>query len=353
MKSAQSSGSDPRFWRDRAVFVTGATGLLGSWLVPELVKRGANVVALVRDGSPRSPLVRDGWLNRIACVRGSLTEDGLVRRALAEYSVDTVFHLGAQTLVGVAKVDPLGTLEANVRGTWMLLEAARQTGVRQVLVASSDKAYGDSLNLPYREDHPLQGRFPYDVSKSCTDLVTTMYARTFGLRAAIVRCGNLFGGGDLNFSRLIPGVILATLRGESFLIRSDGQFVRDFLYVEDAADAYLRLAERLAADDSLAGEAFNFGLELRPTMLDLAGKVLQMMGRPDLRPVVQNIATAEIREQYLDAGKARARLGWAPRYGMDEGLRRTIDWYRDYLKDETREGQRSQPKVGVAMETAK
>lgn len=353
MKSAQSSGPDPRFWRDRAVFVTGATGLLGSWLVPELVKRGANVVALVRDGSPRSPLVRDGWLNRIACVRGSLTEDGLVRRALAEYSIDTVFHLGAQTLVGVAKVDPLGTLEANVRGTWMLLEAARQADVRQVLVASSDKAYGDSLNLPYREDHPLQGRFPYDVSKSCTDLVTTMYARTFGLRAAIVRCGNLFGGGDLNFSRLIPGVILATLRGESFLIRSDGQFVRDFLYVEDAADAYLRLAERLAADDSLAGEAFNFGLELRPTMLDLAGKVLQMMGCPDLRPVVQNIATAEIREQYLDAGKARARLGWAPRYGMDEGLRRTIDWYRDYLKDETREGQRAQPKVGVAMETAK
>jgi CDP-glucose 4,6-dehydratase len=343
----------PDFWRDRPVFVTGATGLLGGWLVPELVKRGAEVVALVRDGAPRSRLARDGWLERIERVHGSLTDEGLVRRALAEYSIDTVFHLGAQTLVGVAKADPVGTLEANVRGTWMLLEAARQTGVRQVVVASSDKAYGDSDRLPYREDHPLQGRFPYDVSKSCTDLVTTMYARTFGLRAAIARCGNLFGGGDLNFSRLIPGVVVATLRGERFLIRSDGKFVRDFLYVEDAADAYLRLAERLAGDESLAGEAFNFGLELRPTMLELVEKVLETMERKDLRPVVQNVASAEIREQYLDAGKARERLGWSPRYGMDEGLRRTIAWYRDYLSHEIREGHRAQAKPGVAMEATK
>jgi CDP-glucose 4,6-dehydratase len=314
--------------------VTGATGLLGSWLVPELARRGAMVVALVRDGSPRSRLVRDGWLSRIVTVHGSLSDDGLLRRAFAEYSIDTVFHLGAQTIVGVAKVDPVGTLEANVRGTWLLLEAARQAGVKQVLVASSDKAYGDSPNLPYREDHPLQGRFPYDVSKSCTDLITTMYARTFKQRAAIVRCGNIFGGGDLNFSRLIPGVILATVRGEPFEIRSDGKFVRDFLYVEDAADAYVSLAERLAADESLAGEAFNFGLELKPTMLDLALKILAMMGRADLKPVVRNIASAEIREQYLDASKARKVLGWSPRYGMDEGLRRTIAWYREFLEEE-------------------
>jgi len=307
--------------------------LLGSWVVPELVRRGAHVVALVRDGVPRGLLVRDGWLDRVATVRGSLADDGLMLRAFAEYSIDTVFHLGAQTLVGVAKVDPVGTLEANVRGTWILLDAARRAGVKQVLVASSDKAYGDSPNLPYREDHPLQGRFPYDVSKSCTDLVTTMYARTFGLRTAIVRCGNLFGGGDLNFSRLIPGAIRATLNGEPFLIRSDGKFVRDFLYVEDAAEAYLALAERLAADESLAGEAFNFGLEMRPTMLELVEKILAMMGRADLRPVVQNIASAEIREQYLDAGKARTRLGWKPRFGMDEGLRRTIEWYREFLAE--------------------
>lgn len=316
--------------------MTGATGLLGSWLVPELVQRGASVVALVRDGAPRSRLVRDGWLERIATVQGSLTDEGLVRRTLAEYAIDSVFHLGAQTLVGVAKLDPVGTLEANVRGTWMLLEAARQCNVKQVLVASSDKAYGDSDRLPYREDHPLQGRFPYDVSKSCADLVTTMFARTYGLRAAVVRCGNLFGGGDLNFSRLIPGVILATLKGENFLIRSDGKYVRDFLYVEDAADAYITLAEKLAADPALAGEAFNFGLELRPTMLELAEKVLAMMGRPDLRPVVQNVASAEIREQYLDARKARERLDWHPRHGMDEGLRRTIDWYRKFLAEDDR-----------------
>jgi CDP-glucose 4,6-dehydratase len=292
------------------------------------------VVALVRDGSPRSRLVREGWLSRIVTVHGSLSDEGLVKRAFAEYSIDTVFHLGAQTLVGVAKVDPVGTLEANVRGTYLLLDAARQANVKQVLVASSDKAYGDSPNLPYKEDHPLQGRFPYDVSKSCTDLITTMYARTFGLRAAIVRCGNIFGGGDLNFSRLIPGVILATVRNEPFEIRSDGKFVRDFLYVEDAADAYIHLAERLAADPALAGEAFNFGLELKPTMLELTEKVLAMMGRPDLKPVVRNIASAEIREQYLDAGKARKVLGWKPSHGMDEGLRRTIAWYRDFLNDE-------------------
>jgi CDP-glucose 4,6-dehydratase len=322
------------FWKSRPVLVTGATGLLGSWLVPELVNRGAQVVALVRDGSPRSRLVSDGWIDRIAVVRGGLTDEGVVRRALAEYEIDTVFHLGAQTIVGVAKKDPVGTLEANVRGTWMLLEATRQCNVPRVLVASSDKAYGDSDRLPYREDHPLQGRFPYDVSKSCTDLITTMYARTYGLGAVVARCGNLFGGGDLNFSRLIPGAIAATIRGEAFRIRSDGKFVRDFLYVEDAADAYLTLAQRLSADPSLAGEAFNFGLELRPTMLELVDKVLDMMGRADLRPVVENVASAEIREQYLDASKARKLLAWTPRHGMDEGLRRTIDWYRRFFAGE-------------------
>lgn len=319
------------FWSQRSVLVTGATGFLGSWLVPALVRRGASVVALVRDGAPRSLLVRDGWLDRVETVRGSLTDEGLLRRALAEYSVETVFHLGAQALVGVAKSDPTGTLETNIRGTWMLLEAARQCGVGQVIVASSDKAYGASDHLPYREDHPLRGLYPYDVSKSCTDLLTTMYTRTFALPTGVVRCGNLFGGGDLNFSRLIPGVIQATLRNEPFVIRSDGQFIRDFIYVEDAAEAYLLLAERLAGDAALAGEAFNFGLGLRLTMLDLTEKILAMMGRSELRPVILNQASSEIREQYLDAAKARRVLDWSPRYQMDEGLRRTIAWYRDFL----------------------
>lgn len=319
------------FWSQRSVLVTGATGFLGSWLVPALLRRGASVVALVRDGAPRSLLVRDGWLERVETVRGSLTDEGLLRRALAEYSVETVFHLGAQALVGVAKSDPTGTLDTNIRGTWLLLEAARQCGVGQVIVASSDKAYGASDHLPYREDHPLRGLYPYDVSKSCTDLLTTMYARTFALPTGVVRCGNLFGGGDLNFSRLIPGVVQATLRNKPFVIRSDGQFIRDFIYVEDAAEAYLLLAERLAGDAALAGEAFNFGLGLRLTMLDLTEKILAMMGRSELRPVILNQASSEIREQYLDAAKARRVLDWSPRYQMDEGLRRTIAWYRDFL----------------------
>ncbi len=316
------------FWKGRSVLVTGATGLLGSWLVPALHARGADVCVLVRDSLPRSILVQDGWLGRVNVVRGSLTDEGVLRRAFAEYGVRTVFHLAAQTLVGVAKLDPVGTLEANVRGSWMLLEAARQAKVGEVIVASSDKAYGDSDRLPYFEDHPLRGRFPYDCSKSCTDLITSMYAHSFGLRTAIARCGNLFGGGDLNTSRLIPGAILATLKNQRFQIRSDGLFVRDFLYVEDAALAYLQLAEHLAADAELGGQAFNFGLELRPTMLEITRKVLALMGRADLEPVVLNVASAEIREQTLDAGKARRELGWAPTFGMDEGLVRTIDWYR-------------------------
>lgn len=324
-------GEGRDFWSGRPVLVTGATGLLGSWLVPELVRRGAEVVALVRDGAPRSILVRDGWLAKIATVQGSLTQEEVLNRAMADYAIDTVFHLGAQTQVGVAKVDPVGTLEANVRGTWLLLEAARRCGVRRVLVASSDKAYGVAERLPYREEDPLRGCFPYDVSKSCTDLVTTMYARTYGLHAAIARCGNLFGGGDLNFGRLIPGVIQATLRGENFVIRSDGKYVRDFLYIEDAVAAYVHLAECLESDASLAGEAFNFGLGLRPTMLELTESILELMGRGDLRPVVQNVASAEIREQYLDAEKARVRLGWVPQFGMEEGLRRTIRWYQSFL----------------------
>lgn len=320
------------FWQGRPTVVTGATGLLGSWLVPALHQRGAEVTVLVRDALPRSLLVADGWLDKVNVVRGSLTDESLLRRVLAEYGVQTVFHLGAQTLVGVAKVDPLGTLEANVRGTWLLLEAARQARVPQVIVASSDKAYGDSEQLPYREDYPLRGRFPYDCSKSCADLISSMYAQTYGLGVAIARCGNLFGGGDLNFSRLIPGVIMATLRGQPFQIRSDGLFMRDFLYVEDAVQAYLELAHALARDTTLGGQAFNFGLELRPTMLELTHKVLQIMGRPDLQPQVLNVASSEIREQTLDAGKARSVLGWSARHGMDEGLRRTVDWYTRHFE---------------------
>jgi len=327
MMSTHKSG----FWSGRSVFVSGASGLLGGWLVKELLERGADVTALIRDGAPKSMLFREGWINRVNTVSGGLQDIALLRRAMSEYAVDTVFHLAAQTIVGVAKVDPIATLEANVQGTWNVLEAARQTHVKQIVVASSDKAYGASDELPYREDHPLQGRYPYDVSKSCADLISRMYASTYGLPAVIARCANLFGGGDLNFSRTIPGAILATLQGQQSLIRSDGKFVRDFLYVKDAAKAYMSLAEKLAGNAGLAGEAFNFGLEIRLTVLELVDNVLTMMHGEHLEPIVQNIASSEIREQYLSAEKARHMLDWTPQYTLQDGLRETIEWYREFF----------------------
>ncbi len=318
-------------WAGRTALVTGATGFLGGWLVKELAARGASVVALMRDHEPRSMLVSEGWLDRISAVHGSLDSLDLLRRTICEYEVDTVFHLGAQTLVGVGKKDPVGTLECNVRGTWNVLDAARQAGsVRRIIVASSDKAYGTSHELPYRESYALQGEYPYDVSKSCADLICRMYALTYELPVAVTRCGNLFGGGDLNFSRTIPGLVLATLKDERFLIRSDGLFVRDFLYVRDAADAYLCLAEKMDDDPSLVGEAFNFSLEIKLTVLDIVEKVLDMMGRKDLEPIIQNIASSEVREQYMVAGKSRERLGWSPKYGLDKGIEETIRWYTDF-----------------------
>jgi|SRR5579871_3193369 len=321
------------FWQERMVFVTGGTGLMGGWLIKALRLEGADVVALVRDNSPRSMLVREGILEQLTTVSGCLEDLPLLRRTLAEYSIDTVFHLAAQPLVGVAKVDPVGTLRANVMGTWNLLEACRQTNVKRVVVASSDKAYGDNENLPYLETHPLQGRFPYDVSKSCADLISRMYAETYGMQVGILRCGNLFGGGDLNFSRTIPGVIRSTLRGERFVIRSDGKFVRDFLYVKDAAAAYLLVAQKLAERVAVPGEAYNFGLGLRLTVLDIVHNVLAKMGQISLEPIIQNTASAEIREQYLDASKAANKLGWKPLYSLDQALDETIAWYQEFCAD--------------------
>lgn len=322
------------YWRGKTVFVTGATGLMGSWLVKSLLNNEAEVVALVRDQAPNSMLVREGLLQRIAFVTGDLETLPTLQRAIAEYQPHTVFHLAAQPLVQVAKLDPVGTLRANVQGTWNVLEACRLAGNKSnVVVASSDKAYGSNLNLPYLETFPLQGRYPYDVSKSCADLITQMYAATYGLKTAIARCGNLFGGGDLNFSRTIPGVIQATLAGKRFVVRSDGKFVRDFLYVKDAADSYLALGEHLAEDDpSIAGQAFNFSLGGRFTVLEIVSMVLRYMGRVDLEPVIENNASSEIREQYLDSSKARERLGWSPQYSMEDGLKETIEWYRSELE---------------------
>ena len=323
------------------MFVTGGSGLLGTWLIPALVRRGAEVATLVRDGSQRSAMFQNQWPDTVGRVQGTVTDYGLIKSVIVDHSVDTIFHLAAQSLVGVAEQDPAGTLDVNVRGTWTILEASRVTRQCQVLVASSGKAYGESASVPYKEDYPLRGNYPYDVSKSCVDLISTMYATAYGLRTGIMRCGNLFGGGDLNFSRSIPGVILATLRGKPFVIRSDGKAIRDYLYVEDAVDAYLLLAERLAEDDSLRGQAFNFGLEQRLTVLEIAEAVLRISGFEDLKPIVLGTGPRESQERCLSTEKARRVLRWSPRYGMEEGLHNSIRWYAEYLTHLDREHSRS------------
>lgn len=334
------------FWRGRPTFVTGASGLMGGWVVRRLLEAGAEVIVLQRDRVPTSMLIREGLCDRVCTVHGAVEDFALLRRSMAEYSVDTIFHLAAQPLVGVAKRDPMSTLEINVRGTWNVLEAARLTGVKNTVVASSDKAYGESHDLPYLETHRIEARYPYDVSKSCADLISQMYAATYGQGVCIARCANLFGGGDLNFSRTIPGAIQATYKREPFVIRSDGTFVRDFIYVKDAADGYLRIAEKLAADPRLAGEAFNLSLEVRVNVLEVADMVLRLMGRSDLRPVILNQASSEIREQYMVCRKAREVLAWAPAYSMEEGLRETIAWYTAYF-DSLSEPERAEAAVSV------
>ncbi|MDE3164694.1 MAG: NAD-dependent epimerase/dehydratase family protein [Acidobacteriota bacterium] len=318
------------FWAGRSVFVTGASGFLGGWVVRRLLAEGAEVSVLVRDGSPRSMLVGEGDIGRTMTVHGSLEDGGLLRRAMGEYAVDTVLHLGAQPIVGVAKVNPVGTFEANIVGTYNVLDAARVNRVRQVIVASSDKAYGQADSLPYKEDTPLKGAFPYDCSKSCADLLAQCYHATYDMRVSVVRCANLFGGGDLNFSRTIPGAIKATLADQPFVIRSDGKFIRDFLYVKDAADAYLYLAEALSGGAPQG--AYNFSLEVQWSVLDCANAVLSLMGRSGLTPQILNQASAEIRNQYMDCSKARTVLGWSPAYTMEQGLAETIEWYRDYFR---------------------
>ena len=319
------------FWRDRPVLVTGGTGLVGSWVVRRLVQLEAEVVCLVRDWVPRSELVRGGLIERVTVVRGDVRDQALLERALGEHEIATVIHLAAQTIVGIANRNPVSTFATNIEGTWALLEACRRSPlVKQIVVASSDKAYGDQPILPYDEATPLQGRHPYDVSKSCADLIAATYAQTYGMPIGITRCGNFYGGGDLNWNRIVPGTIRSVLRGERPIIRSDGNYVRDYFYVEDGAEAYLLLAERLAERPELWGEAFNFSNELQVTVLELVTRILDQMGSTR-RPDVRNEASNEIRHQYLSAAKARARLGWEPLYTLEEGLARAIAWYRGFF----------------------
>jgi CDP-glucose 4,6-dehydratase len=319
-------------WRDRPVLVTGATGLLGGWLVEALLERGAHVVGLVRDSVPRSRLVADRVIDRIDVVWGDVTDYLGVERALAEFEIECVFHLAAQTIVGIANRSPLSTFDTNIRGTWTVLEASRrQPTVRRVIVASSDKAYGDQERLPYDETSPLQGRHPYDVSKSAADLIAQSYWTSFGLRVAVTRCGNLFGGGDLNWNRLVPGTIRSVLRDEHPSIRSSGRLIRDYIYVEDAVDAYLAIAESLGEGDTIVGQGLNISYEQPQSVIQLVTRILERMGRTELSPTILDEAQNEIVDQYLDAARARKLLGWTPRVGLDEGLARTIAWYRRLL----------------------
>jgi len=312
--------------------VTGASGLLGSWLVRRLVERGADVVCLVRDWAPQSEVVVSGLLSRVRVVRGDVRDSLLLERVLGEYEVDSVFHLAAQTIVGIANANPLSTFETNIGGTWAVLEACRRSPkVRAIVCASSDKAYGSSHGSAYTEDMPLRGIHPYDVSKSCADLLAASYAQSFGSPVVITRCGNLFGGGDLNWNRLVPGTIRSVLKGQRPVIRSDGQYVRDYLYVEDAADAYTCAAHAVATRPELAGEAFNFANDERLTVLQIVERILKQM-RSDLEPVVRNEALNEIRLQTMSSAKAKHRLGWSPRFDMAEGLERTIAWYTQHVR---------------------
>jgi CDP-glucose 4,6-dehydratase len=322
------------FWRDRPVFVTGGTGLVGSWIIQRFVKAGADVVCLVRDWVPQSELIRSGYFEKVKIVRGDVRNRKMLERVLGEYEIDTVIHLAAQTIVTIANRNPISTFETNIGGTWNLLEACRRSPkVKQIVMASSDKAYGDQEILPYNEDTPLQGQHPYDVSKSAADLIAHTYANSYDLPVAITRCGNFYGGGDLNWNRIIPGTIRSILRGQPPIIRSDGEYVRDYFYVEDGAAAYMLLAEQLAVRPELIGQAFNFSNEVQVTVREIVERIIKLMGS-DIKSEILNEANNEIRHQYLSAEKARRVLNWRPLFNLDQGLTMTIDWYRDFFNNE-------------------
>jgi CDP-glucose 4,6-dehydratase len=325
---------DKNFWEDRNTFVTGATGFLGSRLIEKLIEKGANITCLVRDWIPNSYLVLSGNLEKVNVVRGELEDYYTVLRSINENEIETVFHLGAQTIVGTASRSVFSTFESNIKGTWNVLEACSTCSklVRRVIIASSDKAYGMHKKLPYTEETPLKGFFPYDVSKSCSDLLASSYYHSSGLPVGITRCGNLYGAGDLNFNRIVPGTIKSIILNQRPIIRSDGKFIRDYFYVEDAVAAYIYLAEQMDRQD-FHGEAFNFGTETPLTVIDVVNKILKLMGRDDLEPIILNEASNEIPEQYLDCTKAQEILNWKAKYPIEIGLEKTIKWYQQYLNN--------------------
>lgn len=322
-----------KFWVNKKVFVTGATGFLGSWLTDELVEKGADVIVLVRDEIPWSNFFLLGLEKKTITVRGSLEDYSVVERILNEYEVDTVFHLGAQAIVGTSNRCPVSTFESNIKGTWNILEALRHVKLaKRIVIASSDKAYGEQKKLPYAEEMPLAGSHPYDVSKSCADMLASSYYKTYGLPIGIVRCGNFFGGGDLNFNRIVPGTIRSVIRGERPVIRSNGKYIRDYIYIRDVVGAYTSVAEHLHRK-SVQGEAFNFGNEKPVTVIKLVKLILDITNSKRLKPQILNEASNEIRAQYLSCAKAKKLLGWKPQFSLKEGLLETYEWYKDFLRE--------------------
>jgi CDP-glucose 4,6-dehydratase len=321
-----------QYWKDKNVFITGGTGLLGPWLIKELLEQSTNVFALVRDNVPSSMFFLESLDKKINLISGDLLDRDLLFRILNEFDINTVFHLGAQAIVGMANRSPISTFRSNIEGTWNLLEACRLSPwVKKIVVASSDKAYGTHEKLPYNEDAALKGQHPYDVSKSCADLLAQSYFHTYGLPVCVTRCGNFFGGGDLHFNRIIPGTIKSILENQSPIIRSNGLFVRDYIYVKDVVDAYLTLAQKMD-DQKIVGQAFNFSTDQPFTVLQIVDLILQLMGNKDLKPKVLNQANNEIPAQHLSSFKAKKMLGWQSRYGVERGLAQTIDWYKKSFK---------------------
>ncbi|HEX6391285.1 MAG TPA: NAD-dependent epimerase/dehydratase family protein [Solirubrobacteraceae bacterium] len=314
----------------RTAFVTGAYGMLGAWIVKALLARDVRVVVLKRDDVAVSALALEGLESQCAVVHGDLVEPGVVERAIGEYECDSVFHLAAQTIVGTANRSPVSTFESNIRGTWTLMEACRLQGVARVVVAASDKAYGPHETLPYREDFALQPRYPYDVSKAATDLIARSYWHTYGVPTAVTRFANIYGGGDLNPSRLVPELVAAVLAGRAPVIRSDGSPERDFLYAEDAAAAYLAIADALDGDGA-RGEAFNAGGDAPHSVREIVSLLIEITGA-QVEADYQGTGTpsGEIDRQYVDSSKLRTLTGWAPRHDLRAGLAATVDWYRKF-----------------------
>lgn len=323
-------------WKEKNVLVTGADGFIASWIAKDLVDRKSNVITIVRDiKKPRISLDFLDIRNKITIVQGDITDYSLVQRVFNEYSIDTCFHLAAQAIVGTANRSPVSTFDSNIKGTWTILEAVRNSKkIERVVVASSDKAYGDQKKLPYTEDMPLLGIYPYDASKVCTDVLSRSFAKTYGLPIAVTRCANIYGGADLHMDRLIPGTICSVLKGETPAIRSDGTPERDYMFIKDAVNSYLVLAENLGRKE-VRGEAFNFGTEKPISVLELFNKIINICGK-NVKPKILNEAKNEIQRQYLSTEKARKILGWSIKFSLDEGLKETVQWYKEYLKKESK-----------------